>query len=66
MREKRWKRKSRREEKRRKGEKRNMIWEAMEKLRVPRIERDSGRVFCCREGDRDNGHEEEENESKNE
>lgn len=38
----------------------------MEKLRVLRIERDSGRVFCCREGDRDNGHEEEENESKNE
>lgn len=38
----------------------------MEKLRVARIERDSGRVFCCREGDGDNGHEEEENESKNE
>lgn len=36
----------------------------MEKLRVPRIERDSGRVFCCRKGD--NGREEEENESKNE
>lgn len=38
----------------------------MEKLRVSRIERDSGRVFCCRKGDRDNGREEEKNESKNE